>query len=270
MSLEMTVAADPAVDPAAGAEQPYVVIVTGASGGVGRGIALACAERGHTVWIAARREAEGSAVADEVDAAGGQGRFVTCDTGDEASVRAAVALVFERDGRLDAVVHNATSGESPRPVPLATLPLSDFRDHVGVSLRGSWLLAAAAHDALQASAGRFVLLTSEAGFEGKLRLPAYAMVKAAQRGFGRALAREWGPDGITVNCVAPLAMTPAMDKAFVHDPAMEARVKGRIPLNRVGDAVSDVGPIVAALLDPRMSYLTGNTLMADGGSCPIT
>jgi NAD(P)-dependent dehydrogenase (short-subunit alcohol dehydrogenase family) len=247
-----------------------VVIVTGASGGVGRGIALACADLGYTVWIAARREAEGTAVAGEVDAAGGQGRFVACDTADETSVRNAIATVLERDGRLDAVVHNATSGESPKPVPLATLQLADFRSHVGVSLGGSWHLAQAAHDALKQSRGHYVILTSEAGFEGKRALPAYAMVKAAQRGFARALAREWGPDGITVNSVAPLAMTPAMDRAFVMEPAMERRVKSRIPLDRVGDAVTDVGPVVAALLSPAMSYLTGNTLMVDGGSCPIS
>ena len=250
--------------------EDLVVIVTGGSGGVGRGIALACGSLGYTVWIAARREPEGNAVAAEVDAAGGHGRFVACDTSDEKSVRATVAAVLARDGRLDAVVHNATSGESPKPVPLATLPLADFRSHVGVSLGGSWLLAVAAHDALKASRGRYVLLTSEAGFEGKRLLPAYAAVKAAQRGFARALAREWGPDGITVNSVAPLAMTPSMDRAFVLDPAMEQRVKARIPVGRVGASDTDIGPVVAALLAPGMSYLTGNTLMVDGGSCQIT
>src|ERR1700712_2837152 len=121
----------------------FVVVVTGASGGVGRGIALACADLGYTVWVAARREAEGTAVAKEVDAAGGRGRFIACDTADQASVRAALDAVLERDGRIDAVVHNATSGESPKPVPLPTLPLADFRSHVGVSLGGSWLLARA-------------------------------------------------------------------------------------------------------------------------------
>lgn len=247
-----------------------VVVVTGASGGVGRGIALACADLGYTVWIAARREAEGTAVAHEVNAAGGKGRFIACDTADQSSVEAMIAAVLKRDGRIDAVVHNATSGESPKPVPLATLPLNEFRSHVGVSLGGSWFLARAAHDALKHSRGHYVVLTSEAGFEGKRALPAYAMVKASQRGFARALAREWGPDGITVNLVAPLAMTPAMDRAFVMEPAMEKRVKARIPLDRVGDPVTDVGPVVAALLSPAMSYLTGNTLMVDGGSCPIS
>src|SRR5688572_5797477 len=100
-----------------------VVLVTGASGGVGRGIAEACGQAGWTVWVAARREAEGSAVAAEVDAAGGSGRFVACDAADEASVRAAVDEVVARDGRLDGVVHNATSGLSPKPVSLGDLPL---------------------------------------------------------------------------------------------------------------------------------------------------
>ena len=114
-------------------------------------------------------------------------------------------------------------------MPLGVLPMQELRDHLGVSLTGGWLLAVAARAALAASGGRFVLLTSEAGFEGKRLLPAYAAVKAAQRGFARALAREWGPAGITVNCVAPLAMTPAMERAFGHDPAMEQRVTARDP-----------------------------------------
>lgn len=251
-------------------DEAPVVLVTGASGGVGRGIAIAAGRIGATVWVAARRAAEGTAVAREVDEAGGTGRFVSCDVADEASVRDAVHAALDRDGRLTAVVHNATSGESPKPVPLPTLPLAEFRDHLSVSLTGSWLLARASYRALADSQGSFILLTSEAGFEGKRGLPAYATVKAAQRGFARALAREWGPAGITVNCVAPLAMTPAMDRAFTLDPAMEKRVTSRIPLGRVGSPEDDIGPVVAALIGPQARYLTGNTLMVDGGSCPIT
>ncbi len=123
---------------------------------------------------------------------------------------------------------------------------------------------------LAAVAGAYVVLTSEAGFEGKARLPVYAAVKAAQRGLARALAREWGPAGIRVNCVAPLAATPAMDKAFADDTAMAGRVLGRNPLGHLGDAVDDIGPVVRFLLSEDARYLTGNTVMADGASCPIT
>ncbi|MEQ8841653.1 MAG: SDR family NAD(P)-dependent oxidoreductase [Acidimicrobiales bacterium] len=248
----------------------HVVVVTGASGGVGRGIALACGEAGWTVWVAARREEAGSAVAREIDAVGGVGRFVECDAGSEASVTAAIAAVIETDGRLDGLVHNATSGLSPRPVRLDELTMADWQDHIAVSLRGSWLLARSAHPYLAESEGAYLLLTSEAGFEGKARLAPYAAVKAAQRGFARSLVREWGPDGIRVNCLAPLAMTPAMEKAFDLDPAMEARVTERIPLGRVGDPTGDIGPVARFLLSPDSRYLTGNTLMVDGGSCPIS
>jgi len=113
-------------------------------------------------------------------------------------------------------------------------------------------------------------MTSEAGFEGKKLLAAYATIKASQRGMMRALAREWGPEGVRVNAVAPLAMTPAMENAFVSDPQMEARVNSRIPLRRVGDPVEDVGPVVRFLLGDDARYLTGQTLMIDGGSCSIS
>jgi NAD(P)-dependent dehydrogenase (short-subunit alcohol dehydrogenase family) len=73
-----------------------------------------------------------------------------------------------------------------------------------------------------------------------------------------------------VNCVAPLAGTPAMERAFAMDPDMAARILGRNPLGRMGDPATDVGPIVRFLLSDDSHYLTGNTLMADGGSCPIT
>jgi len=247
-----------------------VVIVTGASGGVGRGIALACGQAGWRVWIAARREAEGVRVAAEVDAAGGAGRYVRCDVADAASVDRAVARAAAEDGRLDGVVHNATSALSPQPVVLRDAPIEALRDHVAVSLRGSWLFARAAFPHLRAVRGSLVLLTSEAGFEGKARLAPYAAVKAAQRGLARALAREWGAHGVRVNCVAPLATSPAFERAFELDPSMRGRVLGRLPLGRFGDPVSEVGAVVRFLLSRDAVYVTGHTLMADGGSCPVT
>ena len=248
----------------------HVVLVTGASGGVGEGIAVACGEAGWTVWIAARRRTQGDEVAAKVDAAGGTGRFVACDAADAASVEAAVAAVLERDGRLDGVVHNATSGWSPTPIPLTEVTMENARDQLAVSLRGSWLLARAAKPHLVASQGSLLLLTSEAGFEGKAKLSPYAAVKAAQRGFARGLAREWGPQGVRVNCIAPLASTPALERALELDPAMGPRLFGRNPLGRMGDPVADIGPVARFLLSPDARYLTGNTLMVDGGSCPIT
>ena len=247
-----------------------VVVVTGASGGVGRGIALACASSGWRVWIAARRALEGETVARECDAAGGLGRFVVCDVADRDSVARAIAEVVASDGRLDAIAHNATSGFSPKPASLREIALAELRDHIAVSLRGAYLLARAAHPHLRDARGALLLLTSEAGFEGKARLPVYAAVKAAQRGFARALAREWGAAGIRVNCLAPLAASPAMERAFALDPSMSERVLGRLPLGALGDVVTEVGAAARFLLSDEARYVTGHTLMADGGSCPVT
>jgi 3-oxoacyl-[acyl-carrier protein] reductase len=247
-----------------------VVLVTGASGGVGRGIALACAEAGWTVWIAARRAQEGGEVAKAVDSAGGRGRYVACDVRDAASVANAIQVVIARDGRLDGVVHNATSGLSPHPVRLVDVPLADLREHAAVSARGTWLLARSAFPHLRAARGSLLLLTSEAGFEGKARLAPYAAVKAMQRGMARALAREWGPHGVRVNGLAPLASSPAMERAFAEDDAMRARVLGRNPLGRLGDPVREIGAAARFLLSDDAAYVTGQTLMVDGGSCPVT
>ena len=245
------------------------VVITGASGGVGRGIALACGAHGWNVWIAARRHAEGAAVAAEVDASGGRGRFVACDVIDPASVQNMVDRIVDTDGSLHGIVHNSTSGLSPVPVDLATMDLHELEDHVAVALDGLRHLLRAGHDRLRASGGSVVVLTSEAGFEGKARLSPYAAVKAAQRGMVRALAREWGPDGIRVNCVAPLASTEAMERAFSLDADMAERVLGRIPLGHLGDPTADVGRVVEFLLSPAAGFVTGATIMADGGSCPI-
>ncbi len=171
---------------------------------------------------------------------------------------------------MDAIVHNATSGYSSVPHPPSEITLDELEDHVRVALRALYFLARHGHDPLGRSRGTLVVTTSEAGFEGKRRLAAYAAVKAAQRGMLRALAREWGPDGIRVNCVAPLANSPAMEDAFVRDPTMAARVFGRIPLGRVGDPESDIGRVVRFLIGDDAQFLTGQTIMADGGSCPIT
>jgi NAD(P)-dependent dehydrogenase (short-subunit alcohol dehydrogenase family) len=246
------------------------IVVSGATGGVGRGVALACAEAGWTVWIAARRKSEGEQVAEEIDAAGGRGHFVRCDVGDAASVDATIDTILAESGGLSGVVHNATSGLSPVPVRLAEVPAADFMNHVEVALRGAYLLARTAWPARRASRGSYLLMTSEAGFEGKSKLAPYAGVKAAQRGFARALAREWGPAGVRVNCLAPLASTPAMERAFEHEPSMAMRILGRNPLARVGDATTDIGRAARFLLSDDASYITAHTLMVDGGSCPAT
>jgi 3-oxoacyl-[acyl-carrier protein] reductase len=137
--------------------------------------------------------------------------------------------------------------------------------HMSVSVRALLYLAQAAHGHLAARRGAFVVLTSPAGIQGTADRVLYAAVKGAQRGFLKALAREWGSDGIRVNGIAPLAMTPALELAFAGDPGMEQRLSRVVPLGWFGDPARDIGPTVAFLCGEGARYVTGQTLAVSGG-----
>jgi 3-oxoacyl-[acyl-carrier protein] reductase len=180
-------------------------------------------------------------------------------------VEAAVATAVDAFGRLDGVVHNATSRWSSDVGTIGDLTDDVFADHIAVSLRGAYLCARAALPALQASNGRFIVMISPAGIEGSAARPAYSAVKAALRGFAKSLALEWGPLGVTVAAVSPLAMTPAMADAYRADPGLEARLTQLVPLNRMGDPAADIAPVVRFLLHEDSDYITGQTITVDGG-----
>ncbi|ULE34451.1 SDR family NAD(P)-dependent oxidoreductase [Mycobacterium sp. IDR2000157661] len=238
-------------------------LVTGAGGGVGRGIALALAAEGAHVIVATRSET-GQAVADEIAARGAHATWARCDVTDQAAV-VAVALATATTGRLDAVVHNATSNSSSQPHRLADVDRALWEDHFSVSLGGAHHCATAAFPALSQRGGTFLVMTSPAGIEGSATLPLYATMKGALRGFAKSLAREWAPHRITVNVVSPLAYSPAMTAAIAAEPAMEDRLSRRIPLGRIGDPEHDIGSAVAFLVGPSARYVTGQTLGVDGG-----
>jgi 3-oxoacyl-[acyl-carrier protein] reductase len=240
------------------------VVVTGAGAGVGRGIACACAAAGAHVVVMAPNE-NGAEVAAEIQSRGGAALWSRGDVTAADDVAGAVALALDAAGSLDAMVHNATSRRSSEPVRIEELDDECLDDHVAVSLRGAYLCARAAAEPLRAARGRFVVMTSPAGMEGSLMLPAYGMVKAALRGFAKSLAREWAPEGVTVNVLSPLAETPAMTTAIALDPALAERLARRVPLGRLGDPEADIGAAVVFLLGDGAAFVTGQTLPVDGG-----
>ncbi|MBO9378413.1 SDR family oxidoreductase [Sphingomonas histidinilytica] len=242
------------------------VLVTGAAQGVGRGIALAAAAEGAAVAVTARRIEAAQAVADEIAARGGRATALTCDVGDRASVEAAIAGTVAAFGKLDGLVHNAVSGFSSVPVAIEDVPEDNWDDQMRVSFRGTLHCAQAAFPALRASGGTLVVLTSNAGIEGNPSIGPYSAMKGAQRGFIKSLAREWGPLGIRVNGIAPVALTPAMDKFFELHPHMVPVISNRAALGRIGDCESDIGAGVAFLLGPQSRFVSGQTLILTGGA----
>lgn len=240
-----------------------VVLVTGGGAGIGRAICLVCAEAGANVVVVAPG-ANGRETAELADALT-PAAAVTADVTVADDVQRAVDVTIERFGRLDAIVHNATSRHSSGVEAIDDIDDSTWDDHVAVSLRGAYHCAVAGLDALRRTKGRFVVMTSPAGIEGSAARPAYSAVKGAARGFVKSLALEWGPYDVTVVAVSPLAMTPAMEQAYAADPGLEDRLNRLVPLGRMGDPVTDIAPVVRFLLEDGSHYITGQTIIVDGG-----
>lgn len=247
-----------------GALAGRTVLITGAGDGVGRGIALACGVVGAHVVVMARRDNGAETVA-AIEERGGVGQWVRGDVTVAADVEAAVAAAVADGGRLDAMIHNATSRRSSEPARLEDVDAEQWDDHAAVSLRGAYHCAQAALPALRERRGTLILMTSPAGMEGSATLPLYGVVKGGLRGFAKSLAREWAPLGVNVNLVSPLAQTPAMVNAIREDPALADRLAARVPMGRLGDAETDIGSVVVFLAGAGAGYVTGQTLPVDGG-----
>lgn len=243
----------------------HTVLVTGAGGGVGRGLALALAGAGAAVVVAARRHDTGVSVAAEIERRGGTALPVGCDVTDADQVVGAVDAAVASFGALDHVVHNAASGRSSVVTDLLDVDRSAWQDHAGVALTALHRLARAAWPHLVKARGSLLVLTSPAGVEGSATLPLYAAVKAGQRGVVKALAREWGPAGVRVNGLAPLAMSPALENAYRENRELEARLAAITPLGRIGDPEEDIGPVAVFLCGAGAQYVTGQTIVASGG-----
>ena len=114
--------------------------------------------------------------------------------------------------------------------------------------------------------GRLILITSPSGVEGSANIPLYSPAKAAQRAIAKSLAREWGEFGITVNCIGPVAGSPALLTAFDRNPALQQAIEARTPLGRVGDITDDIGSVALFLASDDSSFVTGQTIICDGGS----
>lgn len=242
-------------------------IVTGAGQGVGRGIALWLAADGANVVIAARRAETGEPVADEIRARGGEAVCIVTDVAQRAPIEACVSATVERYGSLEIVVHNALAGAVPH-----RLEDTDFDTHWdAMSKTSAWASfwcaqAAGPHLIAAGRRGRYVMLTSPSALEGSNNIPLYSPAKAAQRALAKSLAKQWGPSGVTVNCVAPVAESPALADAFAGNAALKVAIEARTPLRRIGDPELDIGSVTSFLVSDDAGYVSGQTIVCDGGS----
>ncbi|MCY7372487.1 MAG: SDR family oxidoreductase [Spirochaetaceae bacterium] len=243
--------------------QGQVALVTGAARGLGRAVALALADAGADVALGLRDVSNDGGLAAEIEAMGRRALALPLEVSDVAQARAAVDVVVARLGRLDILVNNA--GVAPDN-PAEDVTEDDFDRTVAVNLKGTFFTSqAAAKVMIGQGSGRIVNMGSQAGAVALPGESVYCMTKAAIAHLTKCLAVEWGPHGITVNCVAPTFIrTPGTEEAL-SDPDFEADVVERIAaLHRIGEPM-DVAGAVLYLCSPAASLVTGHTLLVDGG-----
>jgi NAD(P)-dependent dehydrogenase (short-subunit alcohol dehydrogenase family) len=234
-----------------------VAIVTGAARGVGRGIALALSRAGARVAIADVLSA--AAVVDEIGAANAFAS--SCDVRSSAQVNAFVAEVVERFGTVDILVNNAIA---TKVAPIAEIDDESIELALSTGPAATLYLMRACHPYL-VDGGRVINLRSGTEAQGMRGYAAYIAAKAAIGGITRVAAREWGRQGITVNAICPFALSEAVQEEFGQRPGGLDGVLRQLSVPRSGDPEKDIGRAVVFLADPDSSFITGCTLMVDGG-----
>jgi NAD(P)-dependent dehydrogenase (short-subunit alcohol dehydrogenase family) len=236
-------------------------LVTGSGRGLGRAMALAMAEAGADVVITARTLGEIEAVGKEVELCGRNALVTPCDVTKTADVEAMVAKAIAVLGKIDILVNNAGGGRQK-----AVLEMTDEEWHWGIDLNltSTFICSRAVGRHMAArQRGKVLNIASGWGYRGRRNSTAYCASKAAVINFTRALAVEWSRYNIQVNCIAPgyFPLKAARDAQEARE--REVRIS-RIPLGG-GDA-EDIGPLAVFLASEGANYLTGQTLLLDGGA----
>src|SRR6185312_6578866 len=238
----------------------HVALVTGASQGIGRACALALAEAGAQVALAARNEEKLSAVVKELESKGAQAAAFKMDVGDEDSVKGAVKAALERFGKIDILVNNAGI---TKDTLLMRMKRADWDSVLQTNLSGAFFCTQAVISSmLKQRWGRIINITSIFGQMGQVGQANYSASKAGLIGFTMAMAREVASRNITVNAVSPGYIETAMTEDLSQE--LKEKVNAMIPLGRAGTDV-EVAHAVRFLASEEAGYITGHVLNVNGG-----
>ena len=246
----------------AGQLEDRVAVITGAGEGIGRGIASAFVKEGAKVVIAEINAELGNAAVSEL---GENAIFVETDVSVKEDNERMIAAAVDQWGTLDILVNNAWGGGVISRVESKSPELMEHGLNVGF-LGPLWAMVAAHPIMKEQSYGRIVNLCSLNGVNAHMGTVEYNSSKEALRSATRTAAREWAPLGITANIICPAAKSASFFRVMSQFPELIAAADAANPMGRMGDCEEDIGPVAVFLASEGSSYVTGNTIFADGGS----
>ena len=240
-----------------------VLIVTGGGAGIGRATALLFASDGANVAILDWNPAAGRETLQLIEQGGGQGMFIETDVGSSASVSSAVEQVLEHFGRIDVLYANAAIQNVGAVDEVSE---QEWNDQIRVNLGGTFLCCKAVIPAMRRQkSGCIVIASSGHAFQSYHGYSGYAAAKGGQLAFMRAAALDCAADGIRINCIVPGSTeTQLLRQHFEHKPSDKARLLEKIPLGRLATP-EDIARGVRLLASEDAAYITGTTLVVDGG-----
>ena len=240
-----------------------VAVITGASRGIGRGIAQAMAAAGARVVVSSRKLDACEAVVEEIRASGGVALAVQCNVADRAQLVDLVETTVSTWGRLDILVCNAAV--NPYFGPMADMPEEAYDKVMNANVKSNFILCnLAAKQMAAGGSGAIVIISSIGGNQGSATLGVYGISKAADSALVRNLAIEYGPKGIRANCIAPGLIKTDFSRALWQDEKLLTAVERTTPVRRIGRP-EDVGGVALFLASRAAAYVTGQTLVVDGG-----
>lgn len=242
-----------------------VAIITGGGKGIGFGLAQAFAREGSDLVLTGRTESRLLDAKTRLEAEYGVKVLpVVADGADEEAIRRVVALTVETFGRIDTLINNAQVSRSG--LPLVEHTREDFDMAIMSGLYAAFFYMRECFPYLKQTKGSVINFASGAGLFGKLGQSSYAAAKEGIRGMSRVAAAEWGPDGVRVNVVCPLAMTESLKQWKEQYPDLFEKTIQGIPLGRFADPLEDIGRVCVFLASDDASYVTGETITLQGGS----